>query len=132
MGVLMILTNHIINTSYNLLLKKHNHEKVPWGTNQNGIFEFARKEILVLPTLAPSRGLKNCFFTMKFLARHHLYDNNMCAIFQGQKIHTKKDIRNLPTCVAVKKISLLPILTPSQGLKKKNFHEIFIMRLSLC
>jgi len=23
----------------------------------------------------------------------------MCAKFQGQKIHTQKDIRNLPTCV---------------------------------
>jgi len=43
----------------------------------------------------------------------------MCTKFQGQKIHQKKDIQNLPTCVVVKKISLLPTLTASQGLKKK-------------
>jgi len=35
------------------------------GTNQNGVFEFIGKEISVQPTLTPSRGLKNCFFTIK-------------------------------------------------------------------
>jgi len=38
----------------------------------------------------------------------------------GQKIYTKEDIWNLPTCIAVRKISLLPTLTPSQRLEKKN------------
>ena len=27
---------------------------------------------------------------MKFLAQHHLYVNNMCAKFHGQKIYTQK------------------------------------------
>jgi len=36
--------------------------------------------------------------------------------FQGQKIHQKEDIQNLP-CVTVEKNSLLPTLTTSQGLK---------------
>jgi len=38
--------------------------------------------------------------------------------FQGQKIHPKKDNWKLPTCVAMKKISLLPTLTLSHGLSK--------------
>jgi len=57
------------------------------------------------------------FFAMKFLARNHLYADNMCFKFQVQKIYPKKDIQNLPTCVVLRKFSLLPTLTPSQGLK---------------
>jgi len=50
----------------------------------------------------------------------------MCTKSQGQKIHSNLDIQNLPTCVVVKKISLVPIQTSSQGLTKKKFcHEIF-------
>ena len=41
-------------------------------------------------TLTPSQGLKNCLFTMKFLAQHALYNNNIHAKFKGQKIYTKK------------------------------------------
>ena len=40
---------------------------------------------------------------------------------QGQKIHKKKVIQHLPTWIPVRKISLLPTLTPSQGLKKISF-----------
>ena len=46
--------------------------------------------ISLLPTLTPSQRLRNCLFTMKFLAQHALYDNNIHAKFQGQKIYTKK------------------------------------------
>ena len=53
----------------------------------------------LLPTLTPSQRLRNCLFTMKFLAQHALYDNNIHAKFQGQKIYTKKNIYNLPMCV---------------------------------
>ena len=44
----------------------------------------------LLPTLTPSLRLRNCLFTMKFLAQHALYDNNIHAKFQGQKTYTKK------------------------------------------
>jgi len=74
----------------------------------------------------PSRGLKNYFFTMKFFSQDLLYVNNICARFQGQKIYTKKDIQNLPTCVAVRKISLLPTLTPSQRLRKNIWSMKFL------
>jgi hypothetical protein len=40
----------------------------------------------------------------------------MYAKFQGQKIHQKKVIQNLPTLVAVEIFSLLPTLTASQRL----------------
>jgi len=69
-----------------------------------------------MPTLTASQGLKNWYFTMNFLSQHHLYFNNTCTKCQGQKFHQKKDIQNLPTCVAMKKISLLPTLIASRGL----------------
>jgi len=52
----------------------------------------------------------------------------MCAKFQGQKIRKNKDIQNLPTCVVVRKNSLLPTLTPFQGLNFFLGHEIFVMK----
>lgn len=55
--------------------------------------------ISFLPTLTPSQRLRNCLFTMKFLAQDALYDKNIHAKFQGQQIHTKKNIDNLPMCV---------------------------------
>jgi len=58
----------------------------------------------LLPTLTPSQGLKNCFIAIKFLAWVHLYVDNMCDKFQGQKIHLKKYIRNLLTCIVGRKI----------------------------
>jgi hypothetical protein len=49
----------------------------------------------------------------------------MYAKFQGQKIHQKKVIQNLPTLVAVEIFSLLPTLTASQRLIFFFFcHEI--------
>jgi hypothetical protein len=48
------------------------------------------KIISLLPALTSSQGLRNCLFTMKFLAQHALYDNNIYAEFQGQNIYTKK------------------------------------------
>jgi len=39
---------------------------------------------------------------MKFLERQVLYVNNICSKFQGQKINTKKDNHNLPTCVVLR------------------------------
>jgi len=37
---------------------------VQWGSNQNAVFEFAVREILVLPTLKASQELNNWYFTM--------------------------------------------------------------------
>jgi len=37
-------------------------------------------------------------FCHEFIFKYHLYDDNMNTKFQIQKIHTKKDILNLPTC----------------------------------
>ncbi len=45
-----------------------------------------------LPTLTPSRGLKNYFFLMKFFSQDPLYASNICTKFQVQMIYTKKDI----------------------------------------
>jgi len=53
--------------------------------------------ISLLPTWTPYQGLKNCLFTMKLLEENHFYVDNVCAKFQGQKMHTKKDIDILPT-----------------------------------
>jgi len=89
---------------------------VQWGSNQNVVFEFAMREISLLSTLKVSREFKNWYFTMKVLTHHHFYINSICAKFQGQNIYQKKDIQNLPTCVPVRKISLLPTLTVFQGL----------------
>jgi len=75
------------------------------------------KKISLLPTLTTSQGLKKKNFTMKFLEQQVLYVNNICSKFQGQKINKEKDIHNLPTCVVLRKFSLLPTLTPCQGLK---------------
>ena len=58
---------------------------------------------------------------MKLLAHDHLYVENMCTKFQGQKMYTVIDIQDLPTGVAVRKVSQLPTLTPFQGLKKNKF-----------
>jgi len=55
----------------------------------------------------------------------------MCAKYQGQKIHRKKDIQNLTTRVVLRKFSLLSTLTPSQGLTKKNFAMKFLSRNNL-
>jgi len=83
------------------------------GSNQNVVFEFAVREILVLPTLKVSQELKIWYFNMKNLPQNHLYVNNMCTKFQGQEIYQKRDIRNLLTCVVVKCFSLLPTLIAS-------------------
>ena len=92
-----------------------------------------QKTISLLPTLTPSQRLRNCLFTMKFLAQHDLYDNNNHAKFQGQKIHQNKVIQNLPTLVAaVERFSLLPTLTTSKIELFLVFHEILGTKTSLC
>jgi hypothetical protein len=48
--------------------------------------------ISLLPTLTPPQRLRNCLFTMNFLAQHDLHDKNNHAKFQGQKIHQNKFI----------------------------------------
>jgi len=58
--------------------------------------------ISLLPTLTPSQGLRNCVFTMKFLAQDTLHVNKKCAKIQVQKIYTKKSTHNLPICVVVR------------------------------
>jgi len=71
--------------------------------------------ISLLPTLTPFRRLKYCLFTIKFLSWNHFYVDNMHAKFQVQNIFRKKDIQNLPTCVVVRMISLLPTLPCVEG-----------------
>jgi len=39
---------------------------------------------------------------MKLLLENCLYDDNLCAKFQGHKIHPKKDIQNLPISVTIR------------------------------
>ena len=57
------------------------------------------KTISLLPTLTPSQRLRNCLFTMKFLAQHALYDNNIHAKFQGQKnLYKKKYLQSTDVC----------------------------------
>jgi hypothetical protein len=49
------------------------------------------------------------------------------AKFQGQKIHKKKVIKNLPTLVVVvENVSLLPTLTASQRLNYFSFSMKFV------
>jgi len=55
--------------------------------------------ISLLPTLTPSQGLKFLFLPWIFL-KDNLYVDNMYTKFQVQKIHTKKDIWNLPICIS--------------------------------
>lgn len=55
----------------------------------------------------------------------------MYAKFQGQKIHQKKVIQNLPTLVAVEIFSLLPTLTASQRLNFFFFAMKFLERIPL-
>ena len=55
----------------------------------------------------------------------------MYAKFQGQKIHRKKVIQNLPTLVAVEIFSLLPTLTASQRLNFIFFAMKFLEKKPL-
>jgi len=57
------------------------------------------RKISLLPTLIPYQSMKNCYFAINFLAWYHLYVDKTCDKFQGQKMHTKKDIDILPTCI---------------------------------
>jgi len=85
--MLVILGIHSLRQVGCMLENLRSFVIVQWGDNQNGVFEFAVKEIPVLPTLTASQELKNWYFTMKFFSQHHLYVNNTCTKFQGQKIH---------------------------------------------
>jgi len=72
--------------------------------------------------------LKNCIFTLIFLSQNDFYVNNMC-----DKIHIKKDIQNLPTCVIMR--NHFTIASFDTLLRAKCFfiyHEFFITRTSLC
>jgi len=103
--------------------------EVQKGTIQNGVFAFVGKKISHLPTLIASQGLKNWSLTIKFLARHHLYVNYMCAKRFTQKGYSKST--NMCS-QAMKKISLLPTLTPSKDWKKFLSYENFDIRPSIC
>jgi len=105
------------------------------GSNQNVVFEFAKREISVLPTLKASRELKNWYFTMKFFPQHHLYVNNKCNKFQGQNIYQKKDIQNLPTSVAIRKIHCYQLWQPPKDwifIFPWNFYHETISMLIIC
>jgi len=45
---------------------------VQWGDNQNGVFEFAMKEISHLPTFTTSQGLINWCFIMNIFLQNDL------------------------------------------------------------
>jgi hypothetical protein len=65
------------------------------------------KTISLLPTLTPSQRLRNCLYTMEFLAQHALHDNNIHAEFQGQNIYTKKYLQSTNVYVLLLPQSLL-------------------------
>jgi len=77
------------------------------------------------------------FFAMKFLEQQFLYVNNMCSRFHGQKINTKKDIYNLPTCVVWETIVETILTTANfdtlpRAEKLLIYYEIFFPKLFLC
>jgi len=49
------------------------------GSNQNVVFEFVGRKVLVLPTLKAFQDLKNWYFTMIILPQHQPYVNNTCT-----------------------------------------------------
>ena len=55
---------------------------------------------------------------MKFWGQYHLYVDNMHTKFQVRKIYKKEDMQDLSTWDSCEKVSQLPTLTPSQGLRK--------------
>jgi len=61
----------------------------------------AEENFSLLPTLIAFQGLKKKI-AMNFLEQKLFYVNKICSKFQGPKIHTKKYINNLPTCVSCK------------------------------
>jgi len=66
------------------------------------------------------------FLPWIFLKWDHIYADNICAKFQVQKIYSKKDIRNLPTCVVVRKIFTTTNFNTFQGLKNYFFAIKFL------
>jgi len=82
------------------------------------------REISMLPTLKASQELKNWYFTMKFFPQHCLSNNNMYTKFKGQKIYKGRDIKNLPTCVAVRNFSVANFESLPTAQKLVFYHEI--------
>jgi len=74
---------------------------------------------------------------MKFFSQDVLYANNMCAKFEGEKIYTKEDIHDLPTCVVVgnngeNHFTTTNFDTLPRAEKLSIYHEIFGTRCSSC
>jgi len=110
----------------NISKELSSRQSVQWGDNQMAFLNSQWRKFHICQLWQPSWELKNWYFTMKLLSQHHLYFNNTCTKFEGQNFHQKKDIQNLPTCVAVNFFSMLPTLIASQGLKKTNFAMKFL------
>jgi len=79
-----------------------------------------------------SRAEKLVFYHKMFFTSSSL-SYNMCTKFEGKKIYQKKYIKNLPTCVAMKKNFTAANFNNLLRIEKKKFcHEIFGTEISLC
>ena len=101
---------------------------------QHGV---AVRKVSQLPTLTPSQGLRKFFLPMKFLEWKHLYVVYMYGKFQVQKIHTKNNIPNLPTCVVLRNKGENHFITSNFDTlpRAENLlfqHEIFVTWSPLC
>ena len=83
--------------------------------------------ISLLPTLTPSQRLRNVPFTMKDLAEHALYVNNIHAKFRGHNIYTKEKNFNVQTSFTIANLDTLPRIDITC-----LFHGIVFQSLNLC
>jgi len=65
------------------------------------IFACTVKENFIVANFDTLPRFEKLVFYHEFFLQDHLYVNNICEKFQGQKIHPKKDIQSLPTCEVV-------------------------------
>jgi len=91
----------------------------------------------LLPTFTASQGLEFFFFAMKFFEQKLIYDFNTLSKFQVQKISTKKDIHNLPTCIVLRNtcgnhFTTTNFGTPPRAKKLSIYREFFVTQPFLC
>jgi len=70
--------------------------------------------------------------TMNFFSWDHFYVENICTKSQGQRIYTKKDIQNPPTCVVVRNNFTTTIFDTIPRVEFfLIYHEYFFIQSSL-
>jgi len=92
--------------------------------------------ILLIPLWHPPESWKFLILPKKIVMESSQKFVNVCVKFQGQKIYREKNIVILPSCRVVRKVLLLPTLTPFKGSKivlwpLKFWHRI-ISNLIIC